>query len=141
MRLRPRDPPPWLDEPVPTEHPAIRSHRQYEIGDCWYASPDGDRWTIYPDGPEVQRQRITLAPEHRGARPIVVVLPYGDEKLPWCLHTGTSTAGSGWTVSGGIEGVPDITVHPSILFRGSDADGNLVERWHGWVRDGRLVGA
>lgn len=61
-----------------------------------------------------------------GVRPMLVALPGGAGVF--CLHSSPSSNPSdGWTVSGDL---PNVTVHPSIDVRG---------RWHGWLRDGRLV--
>lgn len=86
------------------------------------------KWCMFthPEhGPIIQAQ---VAPEHRDKRPVVVVLPNG---VPWCIHAGTSRAGSGWRVVGEP---PRLTVAPSIDMRGGGATA-----WHGWIRDGMLV--
>lgn len=86
-----------------------------KTGDAWYAD--------YLLDPEYQTK--VIAPEHRGKRPIEVMLPCGS----WfCIHSmPTMHPGSGWRVSGEPHA---ITVEPSILIAG---------RYHGWIRDGVIT--
>jgi len=129
MRLR--DPPAYRPQPDPW--PAgLRcwDTRPHAPGDCWYGTwADGAWWTYAePDEYGYQGPRLHLAPEHQGARPMVVVLPSNDL---FCLHGATVRDGhhgpSGWRVEGQL---PDVTVQPSV---------HAVGRWHGWIRDGQLV--
>lgn len=130
LRLVLRDPPPWLEPAV--RHPRLRTlrHRVYNPGECWYATPHEDGWTMYGDGDEMHRILLTLAPEHAKARPMIVVLP---NDLAFCLHSPTlSEKGwgkSGWTVEGDL---PDVTVRPSIDVRGPGG-------WHGSITAGSMA--
>lgn len=136
--LRRRDPPPWIE---PTE--GIRSCREYQVGDCWYATPDGQGgWTMYPDGrgfngdPAVNRHRLRIAPEHAGKVPIIVVLPSTafPDGLPFCLHQPTfmgEWGPSGWTVQGGLENLSGLHVTPSLDVKG---------HCHVWIHDGQVLG-
>ena len=46
--------PPTFDQTLP-EGGEVKGRafpgRRYEVGDCWYATKDGDAWCIFPDGP------------------------------------------------------------------------------------------
>lgn len=107
----------------------------YEVGDCWYATPDGDpadvagvAWCTFPDGPAGEPVRpIHVSDFHRrpGVVPMLVVLP-GTAGIH-CLQTSPSSEpGGGWTVAGEL---PHVTVHPSI---------DVCERWHGHIVGGEL---
>jgi hypothetical protein len=127
VKLRLIDPPKWQDPPV--EQNGKMRHLVFEEGDCWYASQREDgRWTPYPDAPEAYRYSLTIAPEHAGKVPIMVLLP--GEVNPDCLHAPTQHAGgfgaSGWRVEGEA---PNLTVTPSI---------HIVGRWHGFITNGEL---
>lgn len=132
-------PPRWLAQPVQQKQHGVvyQLHRLLEPGMCWYGVPAGDgsgRWTAYADGPKgpldvATRWVLTLAPEHREKRPMLVVLP---NYALFCLQQPTISQGgygrSGWQVSGEL---PRVTVHPSIDHKGA-------KPWHGWLRQGVL---
>ena len=95
-------------------------------GDCWYAIENEGKWCMYTDPERGLIIQAQVAPEHKGKRPLIVVLPNGEA---WCVHAGSTRAGSGWQVSGDP---PQITVRPSIAMTTETS-------WHGWIRDGQLV--
>ncbi len=118
---------------------------------CGYAFTPDDRWQrndneIYrlPDGAEFTFRgafgkaappgtmiraawydEFTSHPE--GVKPWLVALPDGGE---W-ITSQKATGGGYWTITGMP---PNITVSPSIFH-------NAPTGWHGWIRDGELVGA
>lgn len=148
MKLTLRDPPPWIDPPVPdSEREGVSRHRLYEPGDCWYATEDPDnpgQWFRFADGPTTSfrvrheesqewrtvftdhRNRIANAEEHQGKRPMLVVLP---NRSVFNVYSATSD-GTGWQVTGEL---PNVTVRPSIHRKAEPPFG-----WHGYLTDGVL---
>ena len=143
--LKLREPPLWVDPPVPTKREGIKTHRVTEPGDCWYGVKDDEGvWRTYTDGPvkttryrrggetewrEMVIDYRTKAPIHpdyrkRDVRPMFVILPSGSL---FCLH---SQAGDGkaWEVTGEL---PNVTVSPSI----DQGKGG----WHGHIRNGVMT--
>ncbi|MCI0346885.1 MAG: hypothetical protein L0221_15815 [Chloroflexi bacterium] len=54
MNLRLIDPPrfdPAAVDPDPRADFWHGNGRRFEVGDCWYATPDGEAWCVFPDGP------------------------------------------------------------------------------------------
>lgn len=131
LPIRVIGPPRWLEQPVDGHHRVLR------IGDAWYGTWDGYRWLVYPDG-----QEIRLAPQHRDATPICVMLP--GEVNPFCLHVGrTEDPSQGWTVSGDLEHPSTLSVSPSINITGEWTDPDTgekhtLQRWHGHLTAGVL---
>lgn len=81
-RLRLIEPPPFLDPPL-ERGSGYATTRDYAVGDCWYATPTEDGgWTMYADGSAINRQRLTIAPEHAGVRPMIVVFIRDGEMTP-----------------------------------------------------------
>jgi hypothetical protein len=152
LQIVKRSPPSWLEPPVPTDREGSFAHRLYKPGDAWYATQvpfEGSLvWCMFGDGAPLNlpdslpvsalnralghHQPITLASQHRDARPIIVVLPnFGG---PFCVHSPVLREGvygsSGWTVEGNLEDLPGFSVHPSIDMRSI---------WHGHIQRGNFV--
>ena len=134
IQLRLIDPPPHIAPPEPWPE-GLKSFttREFSVGDCWYATANGTGgWTVYADGYRHAIYLNSIAPEHVGKRPMIVVVPGGGGRgYPWCVHSRTQgNAGygpSGWTVGGDL---PNITLHPSV---------NMGKVWHGWIKSGVLT--
>jgi len=99
-----------------------------QVGDWTFAD-----WVLEdsPDTLGANYHTLPNAPKKR--LPIIIMLPDGSEWCPdrmvWSEAVGWH--GDGWDVSGSLD--PQhctMTVSPSI---------NVVNRYHGWVRDGRLT--
>lgn len=138
IRLRHRIAPPYEPIAQPTTRPGISTHRPYSVGDAWHASKGDDgQWYMYADGPIFSRHRLTIATQHRGVTPVVVVLPDPNvlSGYPYCVHSPTMREGqwgsSGWQVTGTIhEDPPTLTVVPSI---------NIGGGWHGFITNGYIL--
>lgn len=98
-------------------------------GDMWFApdevvknDKDGRQY-IY--GYPLSTQYVAERKAQR--KPLFVCLP---KTIHFCIDSATSDGnGQGWEVSGEA---PNITVSPSI---------NIVNLWHGWLRNGELTEA
>ena len=130
IAIRKIEPPVWIDPPIPTDREGVSRHRIYQPGDAWYASLVDGSWLMFADGP--YRDPLTLAPEHAGKRPIIVVLPrHGGA---FCVHSPVMREGvygsHGWKVDGDLENLSIFSVFPSIDMRAI---------WHGHLLNGQLT--
>lgn len=117
-----------MSPPIPLrlrEIPEYNASADLAPGDCWYCVDLDGKWCMFTDPERGPIIGARVAPEHKGGRPAVVVLPNGEA---WCVHA-VSGDGTGWRVDGEL---PNLTVHPSIDMRAARS-------WHGWIRDGQLV--
>ena len=105
--------------------------QHYVPGDAWYArSGEGGVWHFWADHDRVLDDG-EIAPEHRGRRPLIVVLPNGATFVTTSSTSQGAWRGPGWTITGDGE---SITLSPSIHF---DPGGD--REWHGFLTNGVLT--
>lgn len=128
--LRLREPPPRLAAENAVQRGGHAFLREYAPGDCWFATKgEGGKWYKYPDAAADPFDALVIAPEHAGARPLIVVFPsraWPETGNPWCVHSPTcgekGWGTSGWRVQGEIPG--GLVCAPSF---------DLGGHWHGFI--------
>ncbi|MCL5265196.1 MAG: DUF6527 family protein [Chloroflexi bacterium] len=98
-------------------------------GDMWYAPGEiiknGKDGGSYIYGYRLSDQYVANVKDKR--QPIFVCLP---RNIHFCVDSATSDGnGKGWEVSGEA---PNINVSPSV---------HIVNRWHGWLKNGEITDA
>lgn len=96
-------------------------------------------WFWWANSDREFHEETEIAPEHRGRRPMIVVLPNG---ATFCLLSPTYKNGvpgdHGWTITGAVCGalpeLPNVSLAPSVHF-----DPGGTREWHGFIQNGRMA--